>query len=204
MWLIAHEPDSGCSPPYTCVLWPSVQRDFLLSLASEHLYRPVWSWRLLEEVEYVELRKLIKRDASPENATRCAACLVDQMRAAFSDAEVVGWEGLEGTYGLPDPDDPHLVAAAVVGGAGAIVTDNVDDLPQDRMPNGIDVLPPAEFALNAVALDPASGLRALREIARRSGSNGRPVRTVDGLLVILENRYGMTGAVELIRQAADP
>ena len=72
------------------------------------------------------------------------------------------------------------------------------------MPNGIDVLPPAEFALNTVALDPASGLRALREITRRSGANGRPVRTVDGLLVILEDRDGMTGAVELIRQAAGP
>lgn len=188
----------------TCVLWPSVQRDFLLSLASEHLYRPVWSWRLLEEVEYVEEQKLIKRGASPEDAARRAAFLVDQMRGAFSDAEVVGWEGLEGTYGLPDPDDEHLVAAAVVGGAGAIVTDNADDLPQDLMPNGIDVLPPAEFALNTMALDPASGLRALREIARRSGANGRPVRTVDGLLVILEDRYGMSDAVELIRQAADP
>ena len=72
------------------------------------------------------------------------------------------------------------------------------------MPTGIDVLPPAEFALNTVALDPASGLRALKEIARRSGANGWPLRTVDGLLVILEVRFGMTGAVQLIREAADP
>lgn len=147
----------------TCVLWPGVQRDFPLSLAYEYLYRPVWSWRLLEEVEYVEEQKLIKRGASHEDAARRAAFLVDQMRGAFSDAEVVGWEGLEGTYGLPDPDDEHLVAAAVVGGAGAIVTDNTDGLP-----------------------------------------HGWPLRTVDGLLVILEVRFGMTGAVQLIREAADP
>ena len=54
----------------TCVLWPGVQRDFPLSLAYEHLYRPVWSWRLLEEVEYVEEQKLIKRGASHEDAAR--------------------------------------------------------------------------------------------------------------------------------------
>lgn len=46
------------------------------------------------------------------------------MRIVFDDAEARGWEGLEGTYGLPDPDDEHVVAAAVVAGAGAIVTHN--------------------------------------------------------------------------------
>jgi hypothetical protein len=27
------------------------------------------------------------------------------MRQAFNDAEITGWEGLDGTYGLPDPND---------------------------------------------------------------------------------------------------
>ncbi|MGR6317476.1 PIN domain-containing protein [Micromonospora soli] len=138
----------------TCVLWPNLQRDFLLSLAIEGMYRPVWSGVVLEELEYEQAAKLVAQGREVAEAARWARYLIEQMRRHFDDAEVHGWEGLEGTYGLPDPDDEHLVAAAVVANAGAIITLNVRDLPAIKIPAGLQVLSPQEFAANIVSLDP--------------------------------------------------
>jgi predicted nucleic acid-binding protein len=185
----------------TCVLWPSLQRDFLLSLAIEGMYRPVWSAVILKELEYEERVKWIERGEEDAQANRRARHLIEQMRQHFDDAEVTGWEGLEGTYGLPDPDDEHLVAAAFVGSAGAIITHNIRDLPQSKMPAGVQVLPPQEFAANTVSLDPVRARAAVAAIARRSGRVG-PTRTEEDILGTLTERYGMTSAVEVMRRAS--
>ena len=105
----------------TCVLWPSLQRDILLSFAAEGMYRPLWSSAVLDELAYEERVKLVRQGVPAQQAHRRSERLIAEMRRAFDDAEVEGWEGLEGVYNLPDPDDEHLVAAAVVGGAGVIV-----------------------------------------------------------------------------------
>jgi len=100
----------------TCVLWPSLQRDFLLSLAVEGIYRPLWSAAILQELAEHETRKLVRRGEEPAKSATRTRYLLEQMRCRFNDAEVHHWEDLEGSYGLPDPDDEHVVTAAVVRG----------------------------------------------------------------------------------------
>ena len=117
----------------TCVLWPSLQRDFLLSMAIEGLYRPLWSEAVLEELHVHEQYKLIDRGSEPDAALATADHLLATMRVAFGDALVTGWEPLDGSFGLPDADDEHVVAA-FVGGAGVVVTDNVKDFPAALVP----------------------------------------------------------------------
>lgn len=182
----------------TCVLWPSLQRDVLLSLAAEGMYRPVWNSVILAELEYEQAAKLVRSGADPTDADRRAATLIQHMRRAFDDAEITGWEGLDGSYGLPDPDDEHVVAAAVVAGAGAIVTLNTKDFPAALLPFGLETLRPAEFAANTVSLNPHRALHAIRTISGRTGTHG-PARSVTEIIDLLVSRYGFDDAVEQLR-----
>lgn len=183
----------------TCVLWPSLQRDVLLSFAIEGLYRPLWSTAILDELEYHEAAKLQRRGISKGEASASAHALVTRMADAFEDACVNGWEPLNGTYRLPDPDDEHLVAAAVVGGAGAIVTENVKDLPRELVPDHIQVISAKIFAADTVSLAPAGARLALEKIATRYR---HPPTSVETLLDVLDTRYGWSDAVEILRDVA--
>jgi hypothetical protein len=111
---------------------------------------------------------------------------------------VNGWEGLEGSYGLPDPNDEHVLATAVVAGAGAIVTHNTRDFPTAKLPTGIEVISPPEFAANTIAVDPVRGGLAVTAIANRSGRGG-PLLSEDQILTALIDRYDMDRAVGIIR-----
>ncbi len=91
----------------TSVLWPSLQRDFLLSLAIEGLNRPLWSTEILAELEYHETQKLINRGKHPDAAAARASHLISQMTTAFDDALVENWEPHDGTFHLPDANDEH-------------------------------------------------------------------------------------------------
>ncbi|BAH53675.1 PIN domain-containing protein [Rhodococcus opacus] len=83
------------------------------------------------------------------------------MREHFVDALVTGWEPLEGTFSMSDPDDEHVVATAVVGGAGVIVTLNLKGFPRERVPGNIQVISPAEFAADTVSASAAAAARAV-------------------------------------------
>jgi predicted nucleic acid-binding protein len=180
----------------TSVLWPSLQRDFLLSLAIEGLYRPLWSSEILAELEYHETQKLINRGQQPSAAAARARHLIDQMATAFDDALVENWEAHDSTFNLPDADDEHVAAAALVGGAGAIVTENLKDFTIAKIPAHIKVLFPAEFAADTVSVSPDIALRAVQTMAARFS---QPPLTTDEILSRLVQRYQMAEAVERIR-----
>lgn len=117
-------------------------------------------------------------------------------RMAFNDAVAVNWESLEGTFGLPDVDDEHVVAAALVGGADVIVTSNLKDFPPQQIPKPLKAISPAQLAADTVAASPDIAHHAVIAMATRFV---RPSSTVDEILDHLVARYALIEAVELIR-----
>ena len=182
----------------SCVLWPSTLRDFLLSLAFEGSYRFIFSEAILTEVEVNEELKRMKRGDSQPAAEAKARHLAEQMRTHFADSIVTGWEGLEGTYGLPDPDDEHVLAAAVVGGAGCIVTDNFRDFPSDKVPDGIQITGVQDFAYETVSVQLELGLAAVRAMSERSGRRGVK-QTPEDILDQLAKTYSLDATTDLLR-----
>lgn len=107
----------------------------------------------------------IHPEIPPERVQARFAALDD----AFEDACVEGWGTLEHCVTLPDADDRHVVAAALVGRADAIVTANVGDYPMNVLgPLDIEVIHPDKFLLDQLDLVPRIVLDVLRGQAART------------------------------------
>ena len=140
-----------------CVLHPVFVRGVLLWFAAERLFRPLWSAAIWTEWERSLQRK--HPDVTPEQLQAQR----QKMETAFDEAMVVGFDSLINSLTLPDPDDRHVLAAAIVGRADAIVTANLKDFPEAATsPFNIEAIHPDDFIVNAINLDPARALTAFR------------------------------------------
>lgn len=75
------------------------------------------------------------------------------MKAVLPEADVAGYEALIPDLSLPDPDDRHVLAAAIAGKASTIVTWNLKDFPASALsPHGVLALSPDDFLLNLHAM----------------------------------------------------
>lgn len=181
----------------TCVLWPRLQRDFLLSLAVTNVFQPVWSDVVLEELERHEAIKLQRRHSvGEEQAATRAARLIGQMRIRFEGATVDNWDCLK-PVGLPDPDDEHVLGAAIVAGAEVIVTESHKGFPAARLPRSLRTESAADFIDAMVIAQPSESIEALREMSARRIN---PALSPSDILDLLEARYGIRQGADVLRR----
>jgi predicted nucleic acid-binding protein len=130
----------------------------LVRLADTELVQAKWT----QEIHNEWMRNLQKNrpDLSWDKIERTK----DLMNAAVLDALVEGYEYLIPTLILPDPDDRHILAAAIHAKASVIVTSNLKDFPIEILEGyGIETLTSDDFACNLLELDSETVIAVIRE-----------------------------------------
>jgi hypothetical protein len=121
------------------------------------------------------------------------------MNDAVLDSVVEGHHDLIGTLSLPDPDDRHVLAAAIHAGADAIVTFNLKDFPQPVLDQyNLEALHPDDFIQFQYDFNNAAVIIAARRCRGRLKS---PPRTADEYLDILQQQR-LPKTVDILRPYA--
>ncbi len=170
------------TPRYTAVLdanvlYPDLLRDLLMSLAMADLYSAKWS----EHIHQEWMRNLKANRPGIEDKVDALRALMDQ---SLPDALVQNYESLIDAFELPDPDDRHVLAAAIVGHADAIVTANLKDFPKETLAaHQIEVVHPDDFIMNQLELAPREALPTMKLVRARMK---KPTRTAMDLIAMIE------------------
>lgn len=131
-----------------CVLIPMCLCDTLLRLAEEPAtYRPLWSDTILKEVGNGLIKKIGLTLEQKEYR-------ILEMSRAFPEARLsIPADLTDGLTRIPDPNDRHVPAAAIKGGAQVIVTQNTKDFPRPALDDyGILCQTPDEFLIHQLTL----------------------------------------------------
>ncbi len=143
--------------------------DILLTLDEHNLIDAVWSERILDEVRRTLVECQYRNSLQTER-------FLDAIRSMNSTHCAYGWEPRESLLNLPDPDDRHVVAAALVTDADYIVTYNLKDFPQEQLdPYAVKAIHPDDFLCAMLKQDQNNVLDVIRTVV---SSKDNPPRTV--------------------------
>ena len=180
-----------------CTLASVLRRNLLLTLAEADFFRIRWSAPVLEETGRAIAKILVSKGRSQAEAEEIAATQISRMRQAFGEAGVVDFPHLTPLVeALPDPDDAHVIAAAVKTQAAAIVTENLKDFPEALLESlNLEVRSADDFIADTIALDTG---RAVAAIRRMRGRFRRPEKSAHDLLLDME-AAGLVATVDALR-----
>ncbi len=169
-----------------CVLYPNALRDLLIRIAQAGLVQAKWTDRILDEM-LGNLRRSLP-DISADKVARLRGLMNDAVR----DCVITHYEPLIESLKLPDPDDRHVLAAAIRARAQMIVTSNLKDFPSDYLAEwDIEAKSPDDFVLAQIGLDRQAVYGSVQRIA---DSRRNPPGTVSDVLSDLE-RSGIVASV---------
>lgn len=140
------------------MLYPTVLRQILLGVAGAGLFEPLWSPRILEEWA----RATIKLGPGAEEIARAE---IAAMTAEWPRASVRPRDGDLARLHLPDPDDVHVLAAAIAGSADILLTVNARDFPRHTLSEeGLERRDPDQLLVALFQDDATAVRRAVRAV----------------------------------------
>ena len=156
--------------------------DLVIETAHQGLFAARWT----DDIHAEWMRAVLRMQ--PPRAQALLDRRRNRMDANTPGCLVTGYLPNISSLSLPDPDDRHVLAAAVVGSCRFIVTKNLKDFPPtDLATFGIDAVHPDTFFLGLLGDDLTAFLTAIRAILGRMRN---PRLTVDAYLAQL-NKIGM-------------
>ena len=179
-----------------CVMYPITLTNVLAQLAVDGLYTAKWTKQIDEEWVGALLKS--HHNFSPEQVSR----RLNALHAAIPDWEIEEtlYSDLIEVLDLPDPNDRHVLAAAIAGHADCIVTFNAKDFPYLEMEKrGIEVLHPDDFISLQLTLEPVVALTAIKHIRARFKN---PPKTAQEFIELLE-RVGLVGSADKLKDAIE-
>lgn len=159
-----------------------------MRLALTDVFQARWS----EDIHEEWIRSVLanRPDLTQEQLNRTRTLMNSHVR----DCLVTGYEELIAGLRLPDPDDRHVLAAAIRCRATAIVTFNLKDFPEESLvPYGIEAQHPDDFVCHLLDLNPAAVRTAFYKQLR---SLKQPPQTRDQLMASLR-QVGLPKAMDI-------
>lgn len=168
-----------------CVLYPAPLRDLLIHLAMTNLFQAKWTNQIHDE--WMRNVLLNRPDLKLAQLERTKALMNAHIRGCL----VTGYERLIPKLKLPDPDDRHVLAAAVRSESSFIITYNLKDFPQKSLAQyAIKAEHPDRFLEQLISIDQATVLHAIQKL--RANLKNPPLNTTQYLAVLAKQSLPKT------------
>jgi hypothetical protein len=177
-----------------CVFYPAPLRDFLIRLAMTDLFRARWTQQI--HAEWTRNLLANRPDLTVDRLRRT----IRLANKAVPDALVTGYEPLIKTLALPDPEDRHVLAAAIVGRADTIVTFNLKHFPLKILDRyNIEPQHPDDFIVRQMDISMPLVVRAARQ--QRASLTRKPKTVHEFLLTLMQQ--GLPQATDRLREYSE-
>ena len=177
-----------------CVLYPASLRDLLVELAARGVFQGRWTAEIHDE--WMRNVKANRPDLDPKRLERTRT----MMDLHAEQSVVTGHLSLVPALTLPDPDDRHVLAAAINSQARFIVTFNLKDFPPSILAvYEIEAQHPDDFLFTVLDANEAGFSAAAKAVRERLRN---PPKTAEDDVLALEEQ-GLTRTAARFRDLID-